>query len=148
MPTGLHGEEVARDSLSVVVRRGHPYARQRPTPQRFARGAHVIVSRRGKTTDLLDAALATEGLQRRVVAVVPSTLAALTLAQSCNTLSVVPTCVCREAAMTMGLVLRPPPLSRIEIPVTQSWHERFDEDRAHIWLRQLTRGILQSLGKT
>ena len=123
------------------MRRGHPDAKRRLTAARFARALRVLVSRRGRLRDPLDDQLEARGLRRRVVAAVPFS-AALSFVKQTNLVSTVAANASGPLARAMGLVLKPLPFEIGPVPIVQSWHEYFESDRGHRWLRQVTREIL------
>ncbi|HEY1333018.1 MAG TPA: LysR family transcriptional regulator, partial [Myxococcaceae bacterium] len=63
----LRTQALFADRLVAVVRRRHPLARGRMTPTRYAGALHVHVSRRGLDRGLVDEALGSLGLERRIV---------------------------------------------------------------------------------
>lgn len=140
-------EEVARDELAVALRRDHPQARRTLTVERFAGAHHVLVSRRGRLRDRIDDALGALGLGRRVVAAAPTSAAALGFVRDTDLMTTVAARTCRPLARTLGLVLRPLPLPIAAVPIIQSWPEHVDGDRAHQWLRNLTRSLLDRLAR-
>ncbi|TDD73549.1 LysR family transcriptional regulator, partial [Actinomadura darangshiensis] len=73
-------EELVTLRMAAAVRPGHPLTEGTLTPARLAAAEHVAVSRRGRFTGPLDAALADHGLGRRVAVVLPGHLAAMALA--------------------------------------------------------------------
>ncbi|RSM95903.1 LysR family transcriptional regulator [Streptomyces sp. WAC 01325] len=85
-----HVEELVTLRMVAAVRPGHPLTRKPLTPARLAAAEHVVVSRRGRFTGPLDTALAEHGLERRVSAVLPSHLAAMTLAAVSDVVCLVP----------------------------------------------------------
>ncbi|WP_407924517.1 LysR substrate-binding domain-containing protein [Actinomadura physcomitrii] len=64
-------EELVTLRMAAAVRPGHPLTEGSLTPARLAAAEHVAVSRRGRFTGPLDAALAEHGLHRRVAIVLP-----------------------------------------------------------------------------
>lgn len=54
----------------------------------------------------------------------------------------VPESTARSAAAVLGLTLLPLPFELPSAPVYLSWHQRYDTDPAHIWLRDLARTAL------
>jgi DNA-binding transcriptional LysR family regulator len=134
-------EVVAHDELVAVFRAGHPLA-DHFTIERFAAADHVIVSRRGRMRDGIDAALAERGLRRRVVAALPTSAIALHAAAHSDTVTVVARDACARARAELGLRARSPDLDLPPVPVVLSWHSRYDTDPAHIWLRGHCRSAL------
>lgn len=136
-------ERIAEDVLALALRRDHACAKRRLSAERFANAEHVLVSRRGRLHDPLDEALATQGLRRRIVASAPTTAAALSLVRDCNLVCTVAARACASLVKDMGLVTRPLPFDVPALPIYQSWGKHLDADRAHQWLRALTRAIIQ-----
>jgi DNA-binding transcriptional LysR family regulator len=139
---GLSSEQVAHDTLVVALRREHAFARGKLTIERFARALHVLVSRRGRLRDPLDDALASRGLSRRVVTAAPTSAVALSFVRDANFVATIAERACGPLVRSMGLVVRALPLPVAPIELVQSWPTHLD-DRAHRWLRGLTRELLR-----
>ncbi|WP_144153170.1 LysR family transcriptional regulator [Paraburkholderia sp. BCC1885] len=136
-----------RDRFVGVVRQGHPLAMEREvTAERYTAFGHVVASRRGRANGPVDEALATLGLERTIIAVVPGFHAALAVARASDLIALVPaSCMGKQAgqqespacgcaaAYTFEL-----PVTTGEITVSQMWHPRLEVDPVHRWLRQLT----------
>ncbi|MFF2392201.1 LysR family transcriptional regulator [Nocardia sp. NPDC058114] len=139
----IRAERVAETRHVIVVRQGHPLTDgETVTAARYAAADHLTVSRRGKLTNLLDDALGRVDLARRVVATVPTEHAAFEFVRDSDLLVTVPEATARAAAPDLGLVLVPLPLDLPAAPVYLSWHQRYDTDPAHVWLRDLARSAL------
>ena len=141
----LRSEEVAQDVLALVLRDDHPCARGKLTAKKCTEALHAVVSRRGRLRDPLDDAFEAMGLRRRVVASAPTSAAALHLVKECNLVAVVAARACGGLARSMGLVIRPLPISTTPIKIVQSWHAALDADAAHQWLRRLTRTLIEEI---
>ncbi|MFV8184579.1 MULTISPECIES: LysR family transcriptional regulator [unclassified Streptomyces] len=142
-------ETVGESRLVVVMRQAHPLTRVRTvTAQRYADAEHVTVSRRGNLSNVVDAALARLGLTRRVVATAPTEPAALEFARGSDLLVSVPQATTHSLVADLGLVVLPLPLELPPAPVYLSWHQRYDTDRAHAWLRGLARTALARAAAT
>ena len=63
-----------RDRFIGVVRLGHPLSQGEITPDRYASGRHICVSRRGIDRGPIDEALNRLGLEREIVTIVGSEL--------------------------------------------------------------------------
>ncbi|MFD4870438.1 LysR family transcriptional regulator [Streptomyces sp. NPDC058412] len=136
---------VGRDRLIVTVRPGHPLTEGAPSLERYAAAEHLTVSRRGSLRDPIDDALTTHGLERRVVAAGPTAAFALQLALDTGLVVTLPDAVTRTAREQLGLVTLPLPLQLPEVPLYLLWHQRYDDDRAHTWLRTLATETVQAL---
>ncbi|WP_030560019.1 LysR family transcriptional regulator [Streptomyces aureocirculatus] len=143
-------EDLATLYMTAAVRPGHPLTEGTLTPARLAAAEHVAVSRRGRFTGPLDAALADLGLDRRVTVVLPSHLAAMTLAARTDAVCLVPVSPpgaapspLTEAATTLGLRVLDIPLSLPPLTLGMAWHPRHAADGAHHWLRDAVRRTLR-----
>ena len=149
----IHADRVAETQQVVVVRRGHPLTRIKTvTAARYAAADHVSVSRRGRLANRLDDALAHLGLTRRVVVTAPTESAAFEFARGSDLVVTAPESTARSAAADLGMVQLPLPLDLPPATVYLSWHQRYDTDPAHIWLRDLARtaltGAMSGEGRT
>ncbi|MFE1382549.1 LysR substrate-binding domain-containing protein [Streptomyces sp. NPDC058740] len=136
---------LGRDRLVVAVRPGHPLTEGSLSLERYAAAEHLTVSRRGSLRDPIDAALATHGKERRVVAAGPTAAFALQLALGTDLVVTLPDAVTRTAREQLGLVTLTPPLPLPDVPLYLLWHQRYDDDRAHTWLRETAAETVQAL---
>ncbi|WP_399880764.1 LysR family transcriptional regulator [Streptomyces sp. BBFR51] len=144
-------EELVTLRMTAAVRPGHPLTAEPLTPARFAAAEHVAVSRRGRFTGPIDAALAEHGLSRRVTVVLPGHLAALGLAARSDVVALVPTAPpgagpspLTEQATALGLRLLDVPLPLPPVVIGMAWHPRHTADGAHHWLRGAVRRALRA----
>lgn len=132
----LRVQALFRDRFVGVARKGHPVLAGRITAARFAACGHVVSSRRGPREGPVDAALAAQGITRRVAAVVQSFPAALAIVCRSELLSVVPETYLKAVAERRDdLRAFPLPVETAPITVSQMWHPRMDADPGHRWLR-------------
>jgi DNA-binding transcriptional LysR family regulator len=127
-------QALLRDRFVGVVRAGHPLARGRVTPARYAKARHIGVSRRGEGRTAIDDALEVLGLGRRVVTIVDGFAGALALARETDLVASVPehhTGRLRAGMRTFEL-----PLALPAFTVSLMWHPRMHADAAHRWLRE------------
>ncbi|MFC4048968.1 LysR family transcriptional regulator [Actinomadura syzygii] len=143
---------IGHDRLVAAARPGHPCAEAGLTAERLAAADHVIVSRRGRLRDPIDMSLDALGLRRRVVASVPTSTAALYLVAESELVVAVPEHMCRPLLARLGLRTRPLPFELPPVPIIMAWHQRHDDDRPHMWLRDRIREALafyeQTAGRT
>ncbi|MGW9213841.1 LysR family transcriptional regulator [Embleya sp. NPDC055664] len=142
-------EELVELRMVAAVRPGHPLTEGKLTPARLAAAEHVAVSRRGRFTGPLDAALAEHDLRRRVGIVLPAHLAAMTLAARSDVVCLVPAALPGAAhspltrdAEVLGLHLLDIPLDLPVVTIGMAWHPRHTADGAHRWLRDAVRRTL------
>lgn len=138
-------EQLYEDRMLAVVRPGHPLLDGPPTPERFAAGRHLGVSRRGRLHGPIDTALAELGLSRTVVGTVATYPAALFVLRSTDLVGLTTT-RSRGLAEALGLVTVDIPLDLPALPFGLAWHPRHDADPAHAWLRGCIRERLAGEG--
>ncbi|WP_201439398.1 LysR substrate-binding domain-containing protein [Saccharothrix sp. 6-C] len=132
--------EVRRQAADDLLG-GHPLTRVGTvTAARYAAAEHLTVSRRGRLGNALDEALARLGLTRRVVAAAPTEAAAFAFVRGTDLVVTVPESTARSAAADLELL--PLPLELPPARVYLLWRQRYDTDRAHLWLRELARTAL------
>ncbi|WP_156222350.1 MULTISPECIES: LysR family transcriptional regulator [Actinomadura] len=143
-------EKLTTVRMAAGVRAGHPLAEGPLTPAGLAAAEHVVVSRRGRFTGPLDAALRERGLSRRVSVVLPGHLAAMALAAAGDVVCLVPAALPGEPPSPLGDAARALGLRLLEIPVPlppvtigMAWHPRHTADGAHRWLRDGVRRVLR-----
>ncbi|QNM96901.1 LysR family transcriptional regulator [Chitinimonas koreensis] len=135
----LRAQALFRDRFIGVVRAGHPLCAGEITPQRYAAGRHVAVSRRGLEKGAIDAALLSLGLERQVGTLVAEFSTALALARASDLIASVPERHSGNLRDGMHSFALPLPLP--EFTVSLLWHPRFDADLAHRWLRGCIREV-------
>ncbi|KOU00348.1 LysR family transcriptional regulator [Streptomyces rimosus subsp. pseudoverticillatus] len=139
----IRADRVAETQHVIVVRQGHPLTRVKAvTAAQYAAAEHITVSRRGRLGNALDDALARLGLTRRVVATAPTEGTAFEFVRHSDLLVTAPESTTRATATALGLTLLPLPFELPSAAVYLSWHQRYDTDPAHIWLRDLARSAL------
>lgn len=135
----VRAQALFRDRFIGIVREGHPLLDGPITPERYAAGGHILVSRGRRDRGPVDEALALKGLSRTVVVTVPSFTAAVTLAKNSDLIAQVSdrsTLSFRDGVTAFAL-----PVDLPEFTVSLLWHPRMDADPAHRWLRACLREI-------
>ncbi|WP_137937381.1 LysR family transcriptional regulator [Chitinivorax sp. B] len=135
----LRTQALFRDRFIGAVRRGHPLCKQDITPEHFAAGGHVYVSRRGLDKGSVDQALQQIGLQRRILTIVDGFATALALARNSDLIATVPER--HTDSLRDGMYSFPMPVPTPEITISMLWHPRQDADLAHRWFRACVRDV-------
>ena len=135
----LHSRILFEDRFVGVVRNGHPLSQGEITAERYINGQHILVSRRGLATGLLDETFNRQGWQRDVVSLVSGFSAALALTRDSDLIATLPerhTRLLRNELFSFAL-----PLPTPTIQLSMIWHPRMDSDPAHRWLRACLRQV-------
>src|SRR5690606_6478561 len=125
----IRAQALFRDRFVGVVRAGHPLTGGRVTPSRFAKGEHVVVSRKGSGAGPIDAALEAMGLERRIATLVGSFSIALALASATDLIATVPER--HTGILRAGMHTFPLPVATPEFTLSLLLHPRLDADPAH-----------------
>jgi len=137
-------QALLRDRFVGVVRKGHPLETMGGvSAERYAACGHVVASRQGRASGPVDAALAALGLERNIVAVVPSFPAAIAIARASDLVALVPASFLIATPESPGSAASANsyafelPVATEPITIAQMWHPRLESDPVHRWLRQL-----------
>jgi DNA-binding transcriptional LysR family regulator len=135
-------EDLYEEHLVGMVAAGHPLSSGRVTLRRLASVPHVTVSRRGRTRGALDTVFEEHGLNRRVVAVVPTFTSAAHMILTSELTGLLPARYAAQVAVLSGAGVFPVPAELPRLPIQQGWHTRHDTDPAHRWLRLQIRHVV------
>jgi DNA-binding transcriptional LysR family regulator len=138
---GFERSPLFTDTESVVIRRGHPRASRMSGLQTFLEARHVAVIGRGRTQDPSDVWLREEGIERRIVLVVPSYLQALHAVATTDLVAFVPMRLAQMLAPRLALAVLPPPVDPGTYQEFLFYPRRRQRDAASLWLRELVTQI-------
>ncbi|WP_223481789.1 MULTISPECIES: LysR family transcriptional regulator [unclassified Pseudomonas] len=135
----LRTQGLFRDRFIGVVRVGHPLSQGEITPERYAAGGHISVSRRGLDKGPVDEALAALQLERQIATIVAGFSTALALARATDLIAAVPER--HTENLRAGMHSFSLPVALPEFTVAMLWHPRLDADPVHRWLRGCVREV-------
>ena len=141
----LRAQALFRDRYVGVVRMGHALTHGEITPQRYAAGSHILVSRENFDRGPIDDALNLLELHREIGTIVGGFATALALARASDLIASVPER--HTVSLRDGMHCFPLPISMPEFTVSMLWHPRQDGDQAHRWLRQCVRDVCGMTGE-
>ena len=102
---------------------------------------HLLVSMDGNTRGEVDNVLRARGLKRRVAVNVPHWGTAPGMIADTDLILTVATRTLTNVPFGDTLVAMAPPLTVAPFNYVQAWHNRFNQDPAHRWLRELVRQV-------
>jgi len=135
----VRAQALFRDRFIAVVRVGHTLSEGEMTPERYASGRHIFVSRQGVDKGPIDDALSALGFKREIVTIVSGFSAALALAHGSDLIASVPEL--HTGNLRAWMHSFPLPVSLPEFTVSLLWHPRSQADPAHRWLRECVREV-------
>lgn len=145
---GFHRAELYDDNFDCLVRRNHPAVNRRLTLKRYLELGHVLASPRGRRGGLVDRALASKGLSRRVHVIVPHFSAAPFIVAETDLIATLPRGIARPFAKMLDLRVFQPPIEFEGGPWFLLWHARTLHDPAQRWLRERILEISRDLRRT
>jgi len=134
---GIRRQFLYEEHFVCVVRKGHPCARfKRLNVDRYCKYPHLLISiTDDRSPTWIDEALAKLGKQRTIRARTRYFMSAPILAASSDSILTCPYQLARHFAAHYPLRILEPPLDLPRYGEYQVWHERFDADAGHRWLR-------------
>jgi len=139
----LHREPLFTERFVCLVRQDHPVVLGGLDLDTFCALDHVLVAPGGGTSGVVDQLLAAQGRSRRVVRTVPEFLVAPQLVQGTDYVLTIAERLARAVADRLGLAVVPPPLELPRFTLSMVWHERWEADPVHAWLRGRVRELAE-----
>lgn len=137
LPPGARSETYAQDKLALVLRKGHPMAKRKWTPEDYGKVDHVGISIFGDAGSDLDAQLAKFGVKRRMALVTPHFIAALAAVSQTDMATTQSHTFASRFADTFGLILKEPPVPNTRLDLTIVWSHVRAADPVLAWLRKV-----------
>ncbi len=125
------------ENFACVVRRDHPEIRKRLTLKRYVELPHLLVGDGPRGRGAVDVALERAGKERRVAVRVGTFLSAPLIVAETDLILTIPKRLATRFARVYDLQLFDPPIAIADFKYHCRWHERWQHDGRHQWLRQL-----------
>ena len=138
-PSDIAYAGLVLDRFACAVREEHPVITTDDlTLETYAALPHCLIAiSDSETPGSVDLALEKVGLRRHVACRVRSFLAAPEIVSRSNAITTAPERLLRRFAERVPLRIFTPPVALHDFEYTAHWHERFDDDPGHQWLRDL-----------
>lgn len=138
-------KKLFNETFACLARKDHPDVRGELTLDQYLALPHALISPRSEGQGVVDRKLEELGESRRVALRVPSFAMAPMVIASTNLILTAPRRLVTMLANHLDLQVLEPPIALPSFSVMSTWHERFDQDPAHQWLREVveraTRGV-------
>lgn len=144
LPPGAASMPLGRETLVLVMRKGHPLADRPATMADYVAYPHVTVALLGDGRSEIDAMLAGQGLARRIALVTPHFTAALATVAATNCLTTITRSFASRFAGMFELVLREPPFPAPPIEPVLVWAQVRSGDPFLAWMREQVRQAMQA----
>ena len=146
--------DLCTEGFACAVRKGHPVIRGKLDLRSYVETPHLVITLGDDAAPTwIDQALAKLGEQRRVAVRVRYFMTAPIVISQSNLLLTGPSMLIRYFAQLVPLQVLKPPVDLPTYPEEAYWHERFHDDPAHAWLRQVVKkaalgfGLAETPGK-
>jgi LysR family transcriptional activator for leuABCD operon len=144
---GFRAERIIDDPFVLIARKGHPaFGKDAVTLEQFQMLPQVALTwsqERGPSP--LTERLGALGIVRKVAFSVPSYSTVPALVEATDLVAALPRRLARQYQTHYGIELHSLPDVVPPMPVYMVWHESFDGDEGHTWLRHLLREVCEGL---
>ncbi len=124
---------LVRERYDVLMRAGHPAAREPLTQKLFLKASHAVVTSVGGGHQVVEEALVRK--RANIMARVPSVMAIPMILSRTDMMSTIPGAVAIKLAKTGPFIVAALPINIPEFEVCVFWHQRFDASPAIFWMR-------------
>ena len=144
---GIRRMDLCTEHFACAVRRGHPHVRDRLTLDAYVETPHLMITLGDDDRPTwIDEELAKLGRTRHVALRIRYFMAAPMIVAETDLLVTGPAMLLRHFAELVPIEIFEPPIALPTYPEEAYWHERFDGEPAHVWLRERLRTIASELG--
>ena len=134
LQSGAESMILRQDRLALIMRRDHPLAQTPISLSDYTRCDHAVVSLMDDGATEMDAALAAEGLKRRIALTTPHFMAALAAVAKTDLVITLSRSLAQRFAAMFDLVLRDPPIKDPGYTQTLVWLQARGHDPLMQWL--------------
>ncbi len=135
LPKLVNHQIFLEDDIVCLVRRQHPVLALDWDLDTFLAFDHIQMYCEGFKPWMLDLMLDEMGLTRKVAARVPSFHGAVALAECDDVIFCTPRRYAEQIIKRYQLVMLPMPFEMEKVTFMLAWHQIYDQDPGHIWLR-------------
>lgn len=136
-PDSLRARFLFEEESACLVRAGHPVLEGPWNIDTYLKYEHADASGyAGYFNTQVDAALLGQGMRRTVGMLLSSYMATPFALAATDMIATLPSSVARGLAAASRTVVLPAPLPLPLLSISLYWHERYQNDQAHAWLRQ------------
>ncbi len=133
---GFFQQKLITSSHVCLLRKKHPDVADKISSTQFMQASHAVVKPDGRE-HLFEQFLQSKGIQRRVVVELSHFMSLLPIIETSNLIATVPKDLAEFFVQHGDVRYVPTPMKSPVIEVHLFWHQRFQKDPAHIWLRQV-----------
>jgi DNA-binding transcriptional LysR family regulator len=134
---GIRQQPLFREHYVCMLRADHPGIGAKISAKQFREVAHVLVSYAGTGHQVIEETLLAEGLSERIAVRVPHFLVVPMILARTDLIVTVPSRVAAIFAQPGNFKVLKLPVDMPSFEVRLHWHERYHQDPANRWLREV-----------
>ena len=132
---GFYQQRLIRSSHVCLLRKSHPMTKDKLTLAQFLKASHAVVKPDGRE-HVFEQFLQTKGIRRRVVVELSHFMSLLPIVETSDLIATVPRDLAEFFAQHGAVRYVETPMKSPIIDVHLFWHQRFQKDPTHTWLRK------------
>jgi DNA-binding transcriptional LysR family regulator len=132
---GFVQQRLFKTHYVCLARRDHPTIGDRISLKQYLAASHAVIRPEGRE-HLVEEFLRKHEIKRRVLLSIPHYMSLVPILPTCDLISTVPRQIADACVKHANIKILAPPMALPSIDVHQSWHMRFNKDRANMWLRK------------
>ncbi len=137
LTTGMRQQPLFREHYVCMLRADHPVIGAKISAKQFRQAAHVLVSYAGTGHQVIEESFVKEGLDGRIAARVPDFLVVPMILARTELIVTLPSRVAAVFAQLGKFKVLELPIDMPSFEVRLHWHQRFHQDPANRWLREV-----------
>ena len=137
LTTGMRAQPLFREHYVCMLRADHPVIGAKISAKQFREAAHVLVSYAGTGHQVIEETFVKEGLSGRIAARVPDFLVVPMILARTDLIVTLPSRVAAVFAQLGKFKVLALPIDMPSFEVRLHWHQRFHQDPANRWLREV-----------
>jgi DNA-binding transcriptional LysR family regulator len=152
LPTTALSEHIMKASQIVVARKDHPLMQEKLTLNKYLKAKHLLVifsiaysTFQRRKSNLVDETLTQKGLSRNIAISVssqPRVVPAFLI--NSDLLAIVPERFFDKLNKRNQFISQPIPFKIPPVKLGQVWHNRYENDPGHHWLRSLVKKVINN----
>lgn len=140
----FYQQRLFESSFVCAVRRNHHVIGDTLSMEQFLSASHIVVHAAGRSQEIFEQFLATQGIKRRIALHIPHFMSVPVLLKDSDHICTVPF-PGTEAFFTLAHIkMLDLPMQVPSFELKQHWHARFHHDAANQWLRKVIYGCFSN----
>lgn len=138
LPTTVHNQDILKVSAIVIGKPNHPLFKDKLTLDKYLKAQHMVINVTGYTySTFADVALQEMGKSRNIPLQLPYVNIAARILPKTDCIATIPEVLLPVFKDHENMSVAACPLNIPDAALSVAWHNRFDNDPGHLWLRKV-----------